>query len=29
MNYTKDNAQPYAKEHFTGVWAASITPFRS
>ncbi|MET3515082.1 4-hydroxy-tetrahydrodipicolinate synthase [Pseudacidovorax sp. 1753] len=28
MNYTKDNAQPYAKQHFTGVWAASITPFK-
>lgn len=28
MNYTRDNAQHYAKEHFTGVWAASVTPFR-
>jgi 4-hydroxy-tetrahydrodipicolinate synthase len=29
MNYTRDNAQQYAKEHFTGVWAASLTPFRA
>jgi len=27
MKYTKDNAQHYAKEHFTGVWAASTTPY--
>ncbi|MDP9932803.1 dihydrodipicolinate synthase family protein [Variovorax paradoxus] len=28
MKYTKANAQQYAKQHFTGVWAASVTPFR-
>jgi len=29
MNYTKDNAQAYAKQYFTGVWAASVTPFKA
>lgn len=28
MHYTKAEAQPYAKKHFTGIWAASITPFK-
>jgi len=28
MKYTKNTAQQYAKEHFTGVWAATTTPFR-
>lgn len=27
MNYTKTEAQAYAKAHFTGVWAATLTPF--
>ncbi len=29
MDYTKTQAQAYAKAHFTGVWAASLTPFHS
>ena len=27
MQYTKSEAQAYAKAHFTGVWAATLTPF--
>ncbi|MBT9503706.1 MAG: dihydrodipicolinate synthase family protein [Burkholderiaceae bacterium] len=27
MNYTKQDAKAYAKAHFTGVWAATLTPF--
>ena len=27
MDYTKHDAQAYAKAHFTGVWAATLTPF--
>lgn len=27
MNYSKQDAKAYAKAHFTGVWAATLTPF--
>ena len=27
MNYSKTEAQAYARAHFTGVWAATLTPF--
>jgi len=27
MNYTKQDAKAYAKANFTGVWAATLTPF--
>lgn len=27
MNYSKTDAKAYAKAHFRGVWAASMTPF--
>lgn len=27
MDYAKHDAQAYAKAHFTGVWAATLTPF--
>ena len=27
MNYSKLNAKAYAREHFRGVWAATLTPF--
>ena len=27
MDYTRHDAQAYAKAHFTGVWAATLTPF--
>ncbi len=27
MKYTKADAKAYAKTHFTGVWAATMTPF--
>jgi 4-hydroxy-tetrahydrodipicolinate synthase len=27
LNYSKTEAQAYAKAHFTGVWAATLTPF--
>ncbi len=27
MDYTKTEAQAYARQHFTGVWAATLTPF--
>ncbi|MEJ6004005.1 dihydrodipicolinate synthase family protein [Paucibacter sp. AS339] len=27
MNYSKQDAKAYAKAHFTGVWAAMLTPF--
>lgn len=29
MLYAKTEAQPYAKAHFTGVWAATLTPFKA
>ena len=29
MDYAKSEAQAYAKAHFTGVWAATLTPFNS
>lgn len=29
MLYAKTEAQPYAKAHFTGVWAATLTPFQA
>ncbi|MFN0183203.1 MAG: dihydrodipicolinate synthase family protein [Aquabacterium sp.] len=28
MDYTKTDAQAYARQHFTGAWAATLTPFR-
>ncbi|MDC8785253.1 dihydrodipicolinate synthase family protein [Roseateles koreensis] len=28
MDYTKQDAKAYAKAHFTGVWAAMLTPFK-
>ena len=28
LQYSKSEAQAYAKAHFTGVWAATLTPFR-
>ena len=27
MDYNRSDAQAYAKAHFTGVWAATLTPF--
>jgi 4-hydroxy-tetrahydrodipicolinate synthase len=27
MNYHKDDAKAYAREHFKGIWAAALTPF--
>lgn len=27
IDYTRSQAQAYAKAHFTGVWAATLTPF--
>jgi 4-hydroxy-tetrahydrodipicolinate synthase len=27
MKYKKQDAKAYAKEHFTGIWAANLTPF--
>ena len=27
MKYKKHDAKAYAKEHFTGIWAANLTPF--
>jgi len=27
MNYTKSEAKAYARQHFRGVWAATMTPF--
>jgi 4-hydroxy-tetrahydrodipicolinate synthase len=29
MNYSKADAKAYAKAHFTGVWAATHTPFQA
>lgn len=29
MQYTKSEAKAYAKAHFTGVWAAMLTPFKA
>lgn len=29
MDYTKTEAQAYARAHFTGVWAATLTPFQA
>jgi 4-hydroxy-tetrahydrodipicolinate synthase len=29
MNYSKHDAKAYAKAHFTGVWAATLTPFKA
>ncbi len=29
MNYSKADAKAYAKAHFTGVWAATLTPFNA
>lgn len=29
MNYSKQDAKAYAKAHFTGVWAAMLTPFKA
>ena len=28
MKYTKQKAKAYAREHFKGVWAATLTPFK-
>ena len=28
MNYTKATAKAYSRQHFRGVWAATLTPFR-
>lgn len=29
MDYSKQDAKAYAKAHFTGVWAAMLTPFKA
>jgi 4-hydroxy-tetrahydrodipicolinate synthase len=29
MKYTKSEAKEYAREHFKGVWAAGLTPFKA
>jgi len=29
MDYSKQTAKAYAKAHFTGVWAAMLTPFKA
>jgi 4-hydroxy-tetrahydrodipicolinate synthase len=29
MEYSKQDAKAYAKAHFTGVWAATLTPFHA
>jgi 4-hydroxy-tetrahydrodipicolinate synthase len=29
MDYNKQDAKAYAKAHFTGVWAATLTPFNA
>ncbi len=29
MNYTKSTAKAYAREHFRGIWAATLTPFHA
>ena len=29
MDYSKQDAKAYAKAHFTGVWAATLTPFKA
>ncbi|RQO62486.1 dihydrodipicolinate synthase family protein [Paucibacter sp. KBW04] len=29
MDYSKQEAKAYAKAHFTGVWAAMLTPFKA
>lgn len=28
IKYTKQDAKAYARQHFRGVWAATVTPFR-
>ena len=28
MNYSRRDAKAYAREHFKGIWAAALTPFR-
>jgi 4-hydroxy-tetrahydrodipicolinate synthase len=29
MTYTKSEAKAYARKHFTGIWAATLTPFHA
>jgi 4-hydroxy-tetrahydrodipicolinate synthase len=29
MNYTKSEAKEYAQEHFRGIFAAGMTPFKA